>query len=228
MLLVHPGGPFWAKKDDGAWSMPKGEVDEGEEPRACALRELEEELGSGLGLTAEDLIELGSVRQKGGKMVHCWAAEGDFDPAELRSNTFTMEWPPRSGEGARVPRGRPGRVVRHPRRRGRRSTPRRPSSSIGCGARAAAGTAYTRRAMADGPDPHSAPPGDGPSGRAAAALGAPARRRRAQRPQRRQGDRHRPRGRGRRRGGDGRRGRERGGRTGDRAGAARARSSRRR
>jgi len=103
VLLVHPGGPFWAKKDLGAWSVPKGEVDEGEDPRACALRELGEELGSGLGLSAGDLTELGSVRQKGGKTVHCWAAEGDFDPAELRSNTFTMEWPPRSGKEREFP-----------------------------------------------------------------------------------------------------------------------------
>lgn len=97
VLLVHPGGPFWAKKDEGAWSVPKGEVDAGEEPRACALRELEEELGSSLGLAVEQLVELGSIRQKGGKLVHCWAAEADFDPAELKSNTFEIEWPPRSG-----------------------------------------------------------------------------------------------------------------------------------
>jgi predicted NUDIX family NTP pyrophosphohydrolase len=97
VMLVHPGGPIWAKKDEGAWSVPKGEVEDGEEPRACALRELEEELGSRLGLTVGDLAELGSVRQRGGKLVHCWAAERDFDPAELRSNTFEMEWPPRSG-----------------------------------------------------------------------------------------------------------------------------------
>jgi len=103
VLLVHPGGPFWAKKDLGAWSVPKGEVGEGEDPRACALRELEEELGSGLGLAAGDLTELGSVRQKGGKTVHCWAAVGDFDPAQLRSNTFTMEWPPRSGKEQEFP-----------------------------------------------------------------------------------------------------------------------------
>ena len=103
VLLVHPGGPFLAKKDLGAWSVPKGEVGEGEDPRACALRELAEELGSGLGLSAGDLTELGSVRQKGGKTVHCWAAEGDFDPAELRSNTFTMEWPPRSGAEREFP-----------------------------------------------------------------------------------------------------------------------------
>jgi predicted NUDIX family NTP pyrophosphohydrolase len=97
VLLVHPGGPFWATKDIGAWSVPKGEVAEGEEPRACALRELEEELGSRRSLAPGDLAELGSIRQKGGKLVHCWAAEGDFDPAELRSNTFAIEWPPRSG-----------------------------------------------------------------------------------------------------------------------------------
>lgn len=103
MLLVHPGGPFWAKKDEGAWSIPKGELEQGEESRACALRELEEEIGSSLGLTPERLIELGEVRQKSGKIVHGWAAEGDFDPATLRSNTFTMEWPPRSGQEREFP-----------------------------------------------------------------------------------------------------------------------------
>jgi predicted NUDIX family NTP pyrophosphohydrolase len=97
VLLVHPGGPFWAKKDLGAWSIPKGEYAEGEDPRACALRELGEELGADLGLDPKRLIELGSVRQKGGKAVECWAAEADFDPAGLRSNTFSIEWPPRSG-----------------------------------------------------------------------------------------------------------------------------------
>jgi predicted NUDIX family NTP pyrophosphohydrolase len=103
VLLVHPGGPYWAKRDDGAWSITKGEVGDGEEPSACALRELEEEVGSSLGLTAEHLSELGEVRQKGGKVVLCWAAEADFDPAELRSNTFTMEWPPRSGSEREFP-----------------------------------------------------------------------------------------------------------------------------
>jgi predicted NUDIX family NTP pyrophosphohydrolase len=103
VLLVHPGGPFWARKDLGAWSIPKGEADEGEELRACALRELEEELGAPLAIAAEDLIELGSVRLKSGKVVHCWAAEAEFDPASLRSNTFTMEWPPRSGEQREFP-----------------------------------------------------------------------------------------------------------------------------
>jgi predicted NUDIX family NTP pyrophosphohydrolase len=103
VLLVHPGGPFWAKKDEGAWSIPKGELDEGEEARACALRELEEEIGSSLGLTPERLIGLGEVRQKSGKIVQGWAVEGDFDPSTLRSNSFTMEWPPRSGTQREFP-----------------------------------------------------------------------------------------------------------------------------
>jgi predicted NUDIX family NTP pyrophosphohydrolase len=97
VLLVHPGGPFWARKDLGAWSIPKGEVEEGEEPLTCALRELEEELGSSFEFAADDLTELGTVRQKSGKVVHCWAAQADFDPAILNSNTFSIEWPPRSG-----------------------------------------------------------------------------------------------------------------------------------
>jgi predicted NUDIX family NTP pyrophosphohydrolase len=103
LLLVHPGGPFWAKKDEGAWSIPKGELDDGEESRACALRELEEEIGSSLGLTVDQLTELGVVRQKSGKIVHGWAAEGDFDPANLHSNSFAMEWPPRSGKEREFP-----------------------------------------------------------------------------------------------------------------------------
>jgi predicted NUDIX family NTP pyrophosphohydrolase len=103
VLLVHPGGPYWAKKDLGAWSVPKGLVEEDEEPLQCALRELEEELGSPFSFAAEELIELGSVRQKAGKLVHCWAAEGGFDPTTLRSNTFSMEWPPRSGNEREFP-----------------------------------------------------------------------------------------------------------------------------
>jgi predicted NUDIX family NTP pyrophosphohydrolase len=98
VLLVHPGGPFWAKKDLGAWSIPKGEPEEGEDPRRCALRELAEELGPAApSFAPDDLIELGSIRQKGGKVVHAWAAEGEFDPAALDSNGFELEWPPRSG-----------------------------------------------------------------------------------------------------------------------------------
>ncbi len=103
VLLVHPGGPFWTKKDQGAWSIPKGEYGEGEDSRACALRELGEELGSPPAIAEEALIDLGEVRQKGGKVVRAWAAEGDFDPATLRSNTFTMQWPPRSGEQREFP-----------------------------------------------------------------------------------------------------------------------------
>src|SRR3954463_6044280 len=102
-LLVHPGGPFWAKKDAGAWSIPKGQIEEGEEPRACAIRELEEELGEAPELDPEELIELGSIRQRAGKVVEAWAAEADFDPAALTSNTFAMEWPPRSGEQQEFP-----------------------------------------------------------------------------------------------------------------------------
>jgi predicted NUDIX family NTP pyrophosphohydrolase len=98
LLLVHPGGPFWAKKDLGAWSIPKGEIDPGEEPRACALRELGEELGPAApSLATDELIELGSIRQKGGKVVLAWAAEAEFDPGALQSNSFELEWPPRSG-----------------------------------------------------------------------------------------------------------------------------------
>lgn len=103
VLLVHPGGPFWAKKDLGVWTVPKGEIEDGEEARECALRELEEELGSPFDLMPEELIELGSVRQKSGKVVHCWAAEGDFDTSTLCSNTFSMEWPPRSGTEREFP-----------------------------------------------------------------------------------------------------------------------------
>jgi predicted NUDIX family NTP pyrophosphohydrolase len=96
-LLVHPGGPFWARKDAGAWSIPKGQIEEGEEPRACAIRELEEELGAAPELDPEELIELGSIKQRAGKVVEAWAAEAEFDPVALASNTFSMEWPPRSG-----------------------------------------------------------------------------------------------------------------------------------
>jgi predicted NUDIX family NTP pyrophosphohydrolase len=102
-LLVHPGGPFWAKKDAGAWSIPKGQIEEEEEPRACAIRELEEELGAAPALDPEQLIELGSIRQKAGKVVEAWAAEADFDPTSLASNTFAMEWPPRSGKQQEFP-----------------------------------------------------------------------------------------------------------------------------
>jgi predicted NUDIX family NTP pyrophosphohydrolase len=102
-LLVHPGGPFWTKKDAGAWSIPKGQIEEAEEPRACAIRELEEELGAAPALDPEELIELGSIRQRAGKVVEAWAAEAEFDPAALASNAFSMEWPPRSGSQKEFP-----------------------------------------------------------------------------------------------------------------------------
>ena len=101
VLLVHPGGPYWARRDVGAWSIPKGEYAEGDDPIACARREFEEETGSAL--PPGDLVDLGSVTQKGGKVVSAWAAEGDLDADAIRSNTFTMEWPPRSGRMAEFP-----------------------------------------------------------------------------------------------------------------------------
>ena len=101
VLLVHPGGPFWARKDAGAWSIPKGEYEDGEDPRACALREFEEETGTAL--PPGELIDLGEIRQKGGKVVTAWAAAGDLDAAAVRSNTFAMEWPPRSGRQTEFP-----------------------------------------------------------------------------------------------------------------------------
>jgi predicted NUDIX family NTP pyrophosphohydrolase len=104
VLLVHPGGPLWTKKDEGAWSVPKGEYVDPEEPRACALRELAEELGPAApALALDELIELGQITQKSGKVVSCWAAEADFDPAKVDSNLFEMEWPPRSGRRQEFP-----------------------------------------------------------------------------------------------------------------------------
>lgn len=102
-LLGHPGGPFWAKKDAGAWTIPKGEVEPGEESLTCALREMREELGPAPELERESLIELGSIKQKSGKLVEAWAAEAEFDPATLVSNTFELEWPPRSGQRQEFP-----------------------------------------------------------------------------------------------------------------------------
>ena len=102
VLLVHPGGPFWAKRDDGAWSIPKGEYDEGEDPRACALREFEEELGTPLP-SGTVLAELGTVKQSAGKVITAFAAAGDLDADAIRSNTFTVEWPPRSGQTQEFP-----------------------------------------------------------------------------------------------------------------------------
>ena len=94
VLLVHPGGPYWARKDAGAWSIPKGEYGAGDDPLEAARREFAEELGSAADGPA---IPLGEVKQKGGKVVSAWGVQGDLDPSDVRSNTFEMEWPPRSG-----------------------------------------------------------------------------------------------------------------------------------
>ena len=100
VLLVHPGGPLWAKKDEGAWSIPKGEIDADEEPLAAARREFEEELGSPV---SGEFIALAPIRQASGKVVHAWAVEADFDPATFTSGMFSMEWPPRSGRQQEFP-----------------------------------------------------------------------------------------------------------------------------
>jgi len=103
VLIGHPGGPYFARKDQGYWSIPKGEVETGEEFLAVALREFEEETGSAVAADAASFIPLGEIVQKGGKRVVAWAAEGDLDPATARSNTFSLEWPPRSGRSVEVP-----------------------------------------------------------------------------------------------------------------------------
>jgi predicted NUDIX family NTP pyrophosphohydrolase len=100
VLLVHPGGPYWAKKDLGAWTIPKGECPQNEDLLACARREFEEETGF---FPAGPFIPLPPIKQTGGKVVHAWAFQGDCDPEMLRSNTFTMEWPPRSGRRREFP-----------------------------------------------------------------------------------------------------------------------------
>ena len=95
VLLAHPGGPYWTRKDASAWSIPKGEYGDGEEPLAAALREFEEETGIKL---EGELEPLGEVKQAGGKVVRAWTIERDCDPTRLRSNTFSLEWPPKSGK----------------------------------------------------------------------------------------------------------------------------------
>src|SRR5689334_25319498 len=99
-FLVHPGGPFWKNRDDGAWTIPKGAIEPGEDPLAAARREFTEETG----FTVDgEFVELGTYKQPGGKRVLVWALEGDCDPAQLVSNEFEMDWPPRSGRRARFP-----------------------------------------------------------------------------------------------------------------------------
>lgn len=100
VLLVHPGGPFWAKKDAGAWTIPKGEIHEQEDPLVAARRELLEE--TGLAIEGR-FIALAPIRQKAGKIVHAWAVEGDCDADAIRSNLFSMEWPPKSGQTREFP-----------------------------------------------------------------------------------------------------------------------------
>ena len=100
VLLVHPGGPFWKNKDDGAWTIPKGEVEAGEELLAAAIREFNEETG----LTPiEPFLALGQVKHKSGKVVHAWAFRDDCDPTQIKSNTFEIEWPPKSGHRQEFP-----------------------------------------------------------------------------------------------------------------------------
>lgn len=101
VLLVHPGGPFWSKRDDGAWSIPKGELGPNETGIDVARREFREELG--VPAPNGELTALGTVRQAGGKIVHVWAAPGDMDATRVASNTFELEWPPRSGKMQRFP-----------------------------------------------------------------------------------------------------------------------------
>jgi len=95
IFLVHPGGPFWAKKDDGAWSIPKGEFDDGEDPLGAAKREFEEETGIKI---SGEFLELNPIKQKSGKIVYAWAVEGDVDVSKIKSNEFEIEWPPKSGK----------------------------------------------------------------------------------------------------------------------------------
>lgn len=101
VFLVHPGGPFWAKKDLGAWSLPKGEYESSEDPLSAALREFEEE--TGFRLEPANPLPLGELKQPGGKIVTAWAMEGDVDAALVRSNLFEIEWPPKSGKRRQFP-----------------------------------------------------------------------------------------------------------------------------
>jgi predicted NUDIX family NTP pyrophosphohydrolase len=101
VLLAHPGGPLWTRKDLGAWTVPKGQFGDDEAPLAAAKREFEEEMGSPP--TANAFHELGAIKQPGGKIVHVFAGRGDFDTASVKSNLFSMEWPPKSGRTAQFP-----------------------------------------------------------------------------------------------------------------------------
>jgi predicted NUDIX family NTP pyrophosphohydrolase len=100
VLLAHPGGPLWARKDDGAWTLPKGQFTDGELPLDAAKREFEEEMGSA---PVGEFQSLGTLKQPSGKVIHAWCAESDFDCANVKSNLFSMEWPPKSGKAAEFP-----------------------------------------------------------------------------------------------------------------------------
>ncbi|MDT4967732.1 MAG: hypothetical protein QOJ64_2469 [Acidobacteriota bacterium] len=100
LFLVHPGGPFWARKDEGAWSIPKGEYSDDEDPFKAATREFQEETGFE---AAGEMLELTAIKQQGGKIVRAWAVEGNCDATAIKSNTFSMEWPPRSGKSQEFP-----------------------------------------------------------------------------------------------------------------------------
>jgi predicted NUDIX family NTP pyrophosphohydrolase len=100
VFLVHPGGPYWKNKDAGSWTIPKGEIEEGDDPLATARREFHEETGSHV---TGEFAPLAPLRQTGGKLVHAWAVKGDIDAASLTSNKFLMEWPPRSGQQREFP-----------------------------------------------------------------------------------------------------------------------------
>jgi predicted NUDIX family NTP pyrophosphohydrolase len=100
IFLVHPGGPFWARKDAGAWSIPKGEFSESEDPLEAAQREFQEETGHGI---EGPFLPLKPIQQKGGKIVHAWTVQGEIDPERIQSNTFTMEWPKGSGRQKEFP-----------------------------------------------------------------------------------------------------------------------------
>jgi predicted NUDIX family NTP pyrophosphohydrolase len=100
VLLAHPGGPLWTRKDDGAWTLPKGQFGDGELPLDAARREFEEEMGSA---PVGEFQPLGTLKQPSGKVIHAWAAESDFDVTKVKSNLFEMEWPPKSGRTAEFP-----------------------------------------------------------------------------------------------------------------------------
>ena len=130
LLLAHPGGPFWANKDHGAWSIPKGEYGEGEDALSAAKREFTEELGSAL--PARPFLDLGAIKQPSRKVITAFAVEGDFDPATLSSNRFELEWPPKSGRKQSFAEIDSRAMVHARRRRAKKSSRGRRRSSIDC------------------------------------------------------------------------------------------------